>query len=400
MEHACIYVVVVTFLAGGIHAASLAEESSKQHNPGFPTVEVPFKSHDDYDMFGKLVLPKSAAPRAIVIYVQTAEGATVDMKRPKSRTETFNYYDLYREKLTEKAIGFFSYEGRGIRMGDKLPRFEEIDWEVFNTGTLENKVADILSAIHAVRLQPECETVPILLMGSSEGTLLAAEAASRAPDQVAGLVLYGVLATNMRENFKYIMTDGGFIAYQTFFDTDHDGQISPAEFEADPKQYRARVLHNAEFAIFDKNSDSMFSAEDMSLLTKPYLDAVDNEDFSVLQAWAKTAAAVSVPQNWFKDHFAHASIWTFLSKLHIPVGCFHGALDSNASPAAVKRLEQQAQAAGKTKMEFHYFDDLDHTLNIGQYFVNGTLPAGHQAIFEFIGRCLESVETGHALTAG
>jgi hypothetical protein len=35
-------------------------------------------------------------------------------------------------------------------------------------------------------------------------------------------------------------------------------------------------------------------------------------------------------------------------------------------------------------MEFHYFHNLDHTLNIGLYFVKGTLPDGHKAIFEFI----------------
>jgi hypothetical protein len=123
-------------------------------------------------------LPQAGAPRAIVIYVQTAEGATVDQKRLMSATATFNYYDLYRDTLTPKGVGFFSYEGRGIRTGDKPPRFEKIDAAIFDTGTLDNKVRDVLSAIQVVRKQPGCETAPILLMGCSEGTLLAAEAAT------------------------------------------------------------------------------------------------------------------------------------------------------------------------------------------------------------------------------
>jgi len=114
---------------------------------------VDFKSHDGHEMLGKLVLPEAAAPRAIVIYVQTAEGATVDQKRPLGGGKTFNYFDLYREILPPKGIGFFSYEGRGIRMGDQLPRFEKIDREVFNTGTLDNKVKDVISAINTVREQ-------------------------------------------------------------------------------------------------------------------------------------------------------------------------------------------------------------------------------------------------------
>jgi pimeloyl-ACP methyl ester carboxylesterase len=340
-------------------------------------------------MFGKLVLPKAAAPRAIVLYVQTAESATVDQKRPLGPSKTFNYFDLYRTTLSAKGIGFFSYEGRGIRTGDKPPRFEQIDWEVFNTGTLDNKVKDILSAIEAVRRQPQCGQAPILLMGASEGALLAAEAAAKAPDSVAGLVIYGVLATNMRENFKYIMTDGAFLVYRTMFDTDRDGLVSKAEFEADPRLYRQRVLRNADFKVFDQNGDGNFSVNEMAKLTRPFVDAVDNEKFDVLQAWAKQNAAVAVPENWFKDHFAHPPIATFLLKLNIPIGCFHGGLDTNTPIAAVKALEADARRAGKTNLAFHYFDDLDHSLNIGEYFAAGRLPAGHKAIFDFIDRVVD-----------
>src|SRR4030095_11687490 len=97
------------------------------------TVEVPFTSHDGYPMLGKLTLPDTEGLHPVVIYVQTAEGATVDMKRPLGRNVTFNYYDLYREKLPEMRVAFFSYEGRGIRMGDAPPRYEAIDWDVYNT---------------------------------------------------------------------------------------------------------------------------------------------------------------------------------------------------------------------------------------------------------------------------
>lgn len=52
--------------------------------------------------------------------------------------------------------------------------------------------------------------------------------------------------------------------------------------------------------------------------------------------------------------------------------------------AGVKELERQARAAGKSRMQFHYFEGLDHSLGIGAYFSKGTIPAGHQAIFEFV----------------
>ena len=45
----------------------------------------------------------------------------------------------------------------------------------------------------------------------------------------------------------------------------------------------------------------------------------------------------------------------------------------------VDELEVKAKSAGKAKMEFHYFDDADHSLNLGGYFAAGkALPAGRR----------------------
>lgn len=375
----------VLIVALALSTTAAAQELAK-------TIEVPFKSHDGHEMFGKLTLPVKGEPVGLLIYVQTAEGATVDMKRRKSKDATFNYYDLYREKMSAMNVAFFSYEGRGIRMGDKPPRFETINWEVFNTSSLDNKVRDILSAIQTVREQPGCQVIPIFLIGASEGTLLAAEAAARAPKEVAGLVLYGVLTSNMRENFKYIMSDGAFLMYKHNFDTNGDGKVSKEEYDADPKKFRDQsALKQVAFEQLDVNKDGFFSVDDIKKIkTQVYLDAVDKDDFAVLQKWASSSAAVAVPKEWFKDHFAHQPIWSFLSAVDIPVGCFQGALDTAVPIEGVRELEKKAKAAGKNKMEFFYFDELDHSLNIGSYFVNGKMPAGHEAIFAFLQKQLKS----------
>ncbi|HWP56222.1 MAG TPA: hypothetical protein VN476_18965, partial [Pyrinomonadaceae bacterium] len=289
------------------------------------TIEIPFSSYDRYEMFGKLTIPTSTGNHPVVIYVQTAEGMTVDMKRQKSRAETFNYFDLYREKLPEMNSAFFSYEGRGIRMGDKPPRYETINWDIYNTSTLENKVRDLMSAVELVKKQPGIDASRIFLMGASEGTLLAAEAASRMPKQIRGLILYGVLTANMRENFKYIVTDGSFLTWRGNFDTDKDGKVSKQEFEADPKKFRERALKNEAFSTLDKNGDGFFTAEDLVMLSerlRNLRDAVDKENYEVLNEWAKTSAGVSTPKDWFKDQFAHQPIWTFLAQINIAVGCF------------------------------------------------------------------------------
>jgi pimeloyl-ACP methyl ester carboxylesterase len=354
---------------------------------GPATRQVRFTTHDGLEMQGKLTLPPSAAPHAVVVYVQTAEGMTVDMKRPKGGGATFNYLDLYRTRLPAMDVAFFSYEGRGVRMGDAPPRYEAIDRQVYNTSTLDNKVRDVLAAVRALQKEEGIDPARIFLIGSSEGTLLAAEAASRAPKEIAGLVLYAVMSANMREIFRYIMSDGGYLVYLGYFDTNKDGRISKAEFEADPKKYRERVFAGAPFEPFDRNADGFFTADEMKLLTARYLEAIDSDDFDVLDRWARTAAGVSTPDGWFKDHFAHPAIWTFLERLEMPVGLFHGVMDASAPVAGVRELEDRAKRAGKSNLEFHYFETLDHSLGLGPYLVGGgTLPDGHKSIFEFIAR--------------
>ena len=364
------------------HAGIAAAQSPAQ--PVSRTTEVPFMTRDGYPLFGKLTLPSTGGVRAVVIYAQTAEGMTVDMKRPLSDSTSFNYFDLYADTLPTMSVGFFRYEGRGVRMGDKPPRFEAIDTTIFNTSTLDNKVSDLLAAVRIVRQQPGVGDAPIWLMGASEGTLLIAEAAARAPGEVRGLLMYGVLAQNLRETFRYIMSDGAFLNYSRFFDADKNGTVTPAEFEADPRRYRAQALRNAPFSALDRNGDSVFTVADMKLMTKVYLDAIDNGNFPVLDAWARSSAGVSTPSNWFADHFAHADMWSFVSGLDMPIALFHGGMDINTPIDGVRALEARAKEAGRTQMRFFYFDDLDHSLGLSQYFVRGRLPAGHRAIFDYI----------------
>ena len=312
------FFAVTGFLFAPPICPALAPDAVQDAAVKTKTLEIPFKSYDGYEMFGKLTLPETGGHHAVVVYVQTAEGMTVDMKRRDGRGGTFNYFDLYRKKLPEINVAFFGYEGRGIRMGESPPRYEKIDWEFYDTSTLENKVRDIISAVRVVQKQAGVDGSRIFLMGASEGTLLAAEAASRLGNEIAGLILYGVLSANMRENFKYIMTGGAFLSYRGYFDTDKDGKISKAEFEADPKKYREAVFKNAGFEAFDRNGDGFWTVDEMNLITKVYLDAIDSEDYGVLDRWVKTSAGVSTPKDWFKDHFAHQPIWTFLSKLDAP----------------------------------------------------------------------------------
>jgi alpha-beta hydrolase superfamily lysophospholipase len=144
-------------------------------------------------------------------------------------------------------------------------------------------------------------------------------------------------------------------------------------------------LRGAEFSVFDKDGNGFFNVDEMRLLTQPYLDALKEENFALLDQWAATSAAVATPKGWFKDHFAQGAIWSYLSQLDCPVACFQGDLDTSVPIEGVRFMEAKAKAAGKSKMEFHYFAGFGHSLGIERYFYDGTVTPGHKAMFEFLG---------------
>jgi alpha-beta hydrolase superfamily lysophospholipase len=134
----------------------------------------------------------------------------------------------------------------------------------------------------------------------------------------------------------------------------------------------------------DADHDGFFTQADFRTLRKPLVDAVEADNYDSVMAWLKQTAVVDLPTGWLKDHFAHPSMWSFLSQLTIPVGLFHGTADNLAPIDGTRNLEAQAKRAGKANLEFHYFEGLDHSLGVGAWFTRGTLPEGHRAIFEFI----------------
>jgi pimeloyl-ACP methyl ester carboxylesterase len=169
----------------------------------------------------------------------------------------------------------------------------------------------------------------IYLMGSGEGTLLAADAATRAQDDVHGLILYSVLPTSMQDALRY-----------------RASQAKPVD--------------------------------------QGLLEAIDSGKFVTIDRWLTATDAATTPAHWLQDHYAYPAMESFLSQLDIPVGVFQGEADTMFPASGVKALESRLKQLDKTNFEFHYFEGLDQDLGLSHYFGGGPLPVAHREIFEFI----------------
>ncbi|HEY7186901.1 MAG TPA: hypothetical protein VH436_10145 [Vicinamibacterales bacterium] len=373
-------------------AAIVIVHVSAQTPPSAPrttTRDVAFTSHDGHAMLGRLTLPDTPGAHPVLVFVQNAEASTLDQRTRNAKGEPVAFFDLYRENLAPLNVGFFSYEGRGVHTDPAAPRAMRIDADVYNTSTLENKVQDVLSAVRSVQKEAGVDAKQIMLRGVSEGTLIAAEAASRLPADIRAVVQSGMIGSTLQDMLKFMAAGGTFLQHRGHWDADNDGRISAAEYDADPKGVRRKSLPGIAFTVFDPDGDGFYTEADRERLSKPLVDAIAAGNIAVTEGFLKTSATVPIPPGWVTDHFSHGSMWDFVSKLTMPVGVFQGEDDANTPASGVRALETRVRAAGKTNIEFHSFPGLGHGLGSTEYFSAGQPSTGYAAIFEFIARVVK-----------
>jgi uncharacterized protein len=355
---------------------------------GTTTRDIPFTSHDGHSMVGRLTLPDTPGPHPVLILVQTAEAQPLDGEtRPDPAGPRVRVYNQYRENLAPLGIGFFSYQGRGV--SSNAGGGAVIDRAVYDTSTLANKVRDGVSAVRILQKQPGVDPSRIFLRGHSEGTLLAAGVAVEIPAEVKGLVLSGVVGSTLKSATAFMSSDGLYMQHLGHWDANRDGQITAQEFEADPKGIRKRLPPGFEFRQWDLDGNGVYSLAEARTVTKPLTDAILADNLEGFIPWLTPSAIVQVPgtmTSWYKDHLAYPEMWTLLSKLSMPVAMFQGEIDANTPASDVRMLEAKAKAAGKTNLEFHYFEGLDHGLGTATYFTTGRPSTAFAAIFEFMKR--------------
>ncbi len=380
---------LVGSIAIGSLAAGLGTTSATAQDivpvPGTTTRDIAFTSHDGYPMLGRLTLPDTPGPHAVMMLVQTAEAATKDGQQRSALGVRGPIYTLYRANLAPLGIGFFSYEGRGV--SSNAGGGPVLDRAVYDTSTLANKVQDGVAAVRLLQKQPGVDASRIVLRGISEGTLLAAEIAVQIPNEVAGLVLSGVIGSTLKSSLEFMADGGMYLQQLKLWDGNKDGRVSLAEFEAAGRP--AALPPGATFKTLDPDGDGFYTTADRARLSAPLVNAIRTENFDIFLQWLEPAAVAQVPRTmraWVQDHFAQPPMWDLLQKLTIPVGLFQGEIDANTSAADVRTLEQKAKAAGKTNLEFRYFDGLDHGLGTMEYFNTGKPSTGYAAIFEFMKR--------------
>ncbi len=339
------------------------------------------QTYDGYSLEGKLRLPKKGEVKKLVLFVNGSGPNTYDNKRQIENVE-FNYYDLFAQEFTKRGIAFYTYNTRGITLGEEGPLFADIDEEIYQTYMPSNEVRDVEDMIKMLKEDARLKDAKVYLLGWSAGTIIAPLVAQRANVPVDGLLLVGYTNDKMEEVLNWQQTGGSsMVFYKQYFDYDKNGEISPEEF-AEDRYGVAKQMGDITFTDIDATGDSKLTAEDFAILLadnrKAIFDAIENKD----DAWLKEHYAVYLTSNWFWDYRQTPPNRETLPTLTIPIHIFHGEYDGNVSVEGVYAIEAEFQKLQKDNLTIHVFPDHDHDLNYLQYVMQKKIPQGIQTIFD------------------
>lgn len=334
---------------------------------------------DGYMLTGKLSLPEDIPAKRLVIYVNGSGPNTYDNHRTTGETE-FNYFDVFAENLTKEGVAFFSYSTRGVTPGEEAPYFADIDQELYKTYLPLNSVSDVECMIISLLKDERLKGAEVYLLGWSEGTMIAPLVALGGRARVDELLLAGYSNQRMDEVLAWQQSgQSSIMFYQDYFDSDGNGSISQAEYEADPNGIVPYL--GAAFAELDLDEDGALTAGDFFIFLKKDREKVINAFEGGDDAWISENYPVPLTSEWYLQHCELAPNRDTLPKLDLPIHIFHGTRDANVSVEGVYDVAAKFEELGKTNLEIHIYEGADHDLNYMQYIYTGALPEGLVDIF-------------------
>ena len=345
---------------------------------------VKIKLSDGETLTGKLALPADvAAIQRLIIFIHGTGPATYLDHRKFGATE-FNYFDLFASEFIQRGAAFFTYNKRGVELGDTPPLYETVDREKFGKVLPSIEVKDIDSIIAFLKLDKRLKRSRVALLAWSEGTILAVLAAEK-NKSVNALLLAGYVNDNLFDIIKWQHSGASsFVAIRKYFDANHDNIINKEEYEsAEPAAVamRKQGMKNAAFEQIDVNQDGKITAEDFGLLQRgsynALLAAVEKKDDDWI--WNNYFHVTSA---WLKEHFELEPNKTRLLRINVPVFIFQGEDDNHTPVEGVYDIKERFTKGNKTNLQCFIFKSHDHDLNYLNWPKKKLISEGLQKIFE------------------
>ena len=341
-------------------------------------------SFDNEIIEGRLNVPSIGYKNTIVIDVPSSGPHTYENMRKIGRSTVFKYHDYFQNEFAERGIAYFSYSTR-YTMPDSTnpPNYDKVEKEKFFSYTPNIKVKDLEEIIKFLKKDSRLTSSKFIILGFSEGALLATMAAERKVVSVDALFLAGTPADDVYSTMLWQLSGASsMINYRKFFDTNKDSIIQKSEYvNADPRAI-ARV-GGKKFEELDLNADSVLTAKDFRSLIEPYLHQILNAIEKDDNEWLWNSF-FRVGTQWIKEHRSLEPNKTRILRLDLPVYLFHGSDDANCPVEEIIQIQKKALELNKKNIHVFIFPAHDHSLEFLSWVVRKSLPDGLKTLFEEI----------------
>ncbi len=347
-----------------------------------------FTAADGYELCGKLSLPDSGVPKAVVVFVSGAGTNTYDNKF-KAGSHEFCFYDLYESELTKRGIALFRFNTRGISRIEEEP-FYEIDLDGYRTYTPEAQASDIAVMISSLKGMDCLSGAKVILLGYSEGGISASLAVEKEKAAVDALLFVGYINDNYLDLVQWQLSGQSMIIMLcSMLDRDGDGRISREEFTPYASSLKS-MLGTDVFEDVDKNEDGYITADDLDSYYQVKRELIISTIMIGDEKWLWQNYQ-KVTLNYLYSHSVlEANYYRVQRILDIPIHIFHGEFDANQPVRGTRMLAGAFRAKGYDNLSVHIFKNHDADLNYSQYIVGGRLSEGISSLLDVISEIAES----------
>lgn len=333
---------------------------------------------------GRLNIPSTGFKNIVVIDVPGSGPQTYENMRKVGRSTVFKYHDYFQNELAKRGIAYFSCSTRyTIPDSTNPPNYDKVEKEKFYEYTPGLKVKDLEEIIKFLKKDARLTGSKVILLGFSEGAIIATLLAERKIVPVDALFLAGTPTEDVYTTIQWQLSGASsMINFKKFFDTNNDNVIQKNEYENADARAIARV-GGKKFQELDMNGDSVLTQDDFQIILQPQLvqvmNAIETDDNEWL--WNNF---FRVGTKWIKEHQAIEPNKKRILKLDLPVYLFHGTYDANCPVEGIIQLQKEAQELNKNNIHVFIIPGSDHTLEFLGWVVMKTLPDGLKILFEEI----------------
>ena len=364
-----------------------AQETKYRRNAdgnSFESKIVTILLEDSAEMKARLCYPFYDSIKQLVIYVHgTGPGNYLD--RLKMGDVELNYFDLFAKEFVGRGVAFVSYNKRGCDTSAIPPYYNKLDSVAYRKCLPRQETKDLKSLIRYLKKERRLTGSKIILLGWSEGTIIAAMAAEAFKNDITALYLAGYANDNMLDIIDWQFSgESSMINSLKYFDADSNRLISRKEYESKEKRptyMRESIFGNADFSQLDINKDSLINKEDFRLINEPrykmLLHAIEKNDD--LWIWNNY---FQVTSRWIKEHSALEANRSRLLRLELPILIFQGEDDANTPASGVRDIQERFKLNNKSNLKCFIFSGHNHDLNYQQWILQEKISEGLEQLFK------------------